>query len=132
MASSQQIASKALRVLRSFLPTPTPPSLDTRAANLYRVLSRYPRDGVGMRVSQTRWGQKGIAGSYWLVTRTKIKSKEKHGKAWGKLYWKGMCSFLSFGALWSSATFTRAPGGFYLGRAYSNYNCVSRKFNLNE
>jgi len=90
MASGrQQVASKALRVLESFLPQIVPPSLDNRAANLYQVLSRYPHDGIGMQVSQTRWGQKGIAESYWVVTRTKLKLEGQHGKAWGKLYWKG-------------------------------------------
>ena len=90
MASGkQQITSKALRLLESFLPEQTPPSLDTRSGNLYQVLSRHPRDGVGMTVSQTRWGQKGIGNSYWLVTRTKLKLEGQYGKAWGKLYWKG-------------------------------------------
>ena len=90
MASvKQQVASKALRALESFLPQSTPPSLDTSAANLCQVLSRYPHDGVGMQVSQIRWGQKGIADSYWLVTRAKLKLEGRHGKIWGKLYWKG-------------------------------------------
>jgi small subunit ribosomal protein S34 len=89
MAIRLQGASKALRVLESFLPQLPPPSLDTSTGNLYQVLSRYPQDGVGIRVSQTRWGQKGISNSYWLVTRTKLKLEGQHGRAWGKLYWKG-------------------------------------------
>lgn len=57
---------------------------------LYRTLSRLPQDGVGARVSQRRWEAKGIQGSYWEVTRTRLKLDGTHGKAWGKLIWKGM------------------------------------------
>jgi small subunit ribosomal protein S34 len=86
----KQVVSKALRALETFLPQLSAPSLNNKAGNLYQILSRYPHDGVGIQVSQTRWGQKGIANSYWLVTRTRLKLEGKHGKAWGKLYWKGM------------------------------------------
>ncbi|KAH9850042.1 hypothetical protein C2E23DRAFT_837187 [Lenzites betulinus] len=65
------------------------PSLSTLPGNLYQVLSRYPQDGVGQKVHQTRWGVKGIEGSYWEVTRTKVKCEGRHGKAWGVLVWKG-------------------------------------------
>jgi small subunit ribosomal protein S34 len=61
---------------------------------LFRTLSRLPRDGVGSRVAQRRWDAKGIHGSYWEVTKTKLKLSEDgkmaHGKAWGRLIWKGM------------------------------------------
>ncbi|KIM83821.1 hypothetical protein PILCRDRAFT_414825 [Piloderma croceum F 1598] len=113
-----QVASKALRVLDSFLPQLPPPSLDTRTGNLYQVLSRYPQDGVGIRVSQTRWGQKGISNSYWLVTRTKLKLEGQHGKAWGKLYWKGVPTSTrdqripgSLKYAWSTGP-SRVPPGF--------------------
>ena len=56
---------------------------------LYRTLSRLPRDGVGARVTQRRWAAKGIEGSYWEVTRTKLKDDGRHGKAWGRLVWRG-------------------------------------------
>ncbi|KAI0356509.1 hypothetical protein OH77DRAFT_1452340 [Trametes cingulata] len=75
--------------LRKLLPSQLPPSLSSLPGNLYEVLSRYPQDGVGQRVHQTRWGSKGIAGSYWEVTRTKLKCEGQHGKAWGVLVWKG-------------------------------------------
>lgn len=89
MASANKAITKAVRVLNSFLPTTPSPSLDTRAANLYQVLSRHPHDGVGMKVHQTRWGNKGIGESYWVVTRANLKLEGQHGKAWGKLFWKG-------------------------------------------
>lgn len=79
--------------LRKLLPKDLPASLDTsRPGNLYQVLSRHPDGGVGRWVTQCRWGPKGIEGSYWLVTRAKFKLEGKHGKAWGKLFWKGVCS----------------------------------------
>jgi hypothetical protein len=95
------------------------------------VLSRYPHDGVGMQVSQTRWGQKGIADSYWLVTRTKLKSEGQHGKAWGKLYWKGMCSSMLRLRALSSHTphFTHALEEF--PRSTRADSAVSRKLNIN-
>lgn len=79
--------------LRKLLPKELPASLDTsRPGNLYQVLSRHPDGGVGRRVTQCRWGPKGIEGSYWIVTRAKFKLEGKHGKAWGKMFWKGACS----------------------------------------
>lgn len=81
--------------LRKLLPKELPASLDTsRPGNLYQVLSRHPDSGVGRRVTQCRWGPKQIEGSYWLVTRAQFKLEGKHGKAWGKLYWKGTCCHL--------------------------------------
>ncbi|KAI0723037.1 hypothetical protein C8Q76DRAFT_721348 [Earliella scabrosa] len=83
MATSLQSA------LRKLLPSQLPPSLSPLPGNLYEVLARFPRDGVGQRVYQTRWGAKGIEGSYWEVTRTSLKCEGQHGKAWGVLVWKG-------------------------------------------
>ena len=85
------MAASVTAALKKLLPKELPPSLSTRSGSLYQVLSRYPNDGVGQRVHQTRWSMKGIADSYWVVTRTKLKLEGKHGKAWGKLYWKGVC-----------------------------------------
>ena len=86
------VASKVASALKQLLPAELPPSLRSGSGTLYSVLSRYPKDGVGQRVHQTRWSMKGIADSYWMVTRTKLKLEGKHGKAWGKLYWKGVSS----------------------------------------
>ncbi|EJF62859.1 hypothetical protein DICSQDRAFT_83538 [Dichomitus squalens LYAD-421 SS1] len=85
MATPVQVA------LRKLLPLPSqlPPSLSPRPGNLYEVLARFPKDGVGQKVHQTRWSAKGIAGSYWEITRTSLKCEGKHGKAWGHLVWKG-------------------------------------------
>ncbi len=88
-----QMASKAVDValaLKSLLPSKLPPSLLSQSSTLYRVLSRYPRDGVGQRVHQTRWSAKGIEGCYWEVTRSKLKLEGNHGQVWGKLVWRGM------------------------------------------
>lgn len=85
MASAEVAAA-----IKKLLPSKLPPSLSSQPANLYQVLSRYPRDGVGQRIHQTRWGVKGIEGCYWKVSRTKLKLEGTHGKAWGRLYWRGM------------------------------------------
>ncbi|KIP09191.1 hypothetical protein PHLGIDRAFT_103185 [Phlebiopsis gigantea 11061_1 CR5-6] len=75
--------------LKKLLPSKLPPTLSTRPGTLYQVLSRFPNDGVGQRVHQTRWSVKDIGNSYWEVTRTQLKLEGQHGKAWGKLIWKG-------------------------------------------
>jgi small subunit ribosomal protein S34 len=74
---------------QKLLPKNLPPGLSTRPANLYQVLSRYGADGVGQRVYQTRWTTKGISDCYWAVTRTSLKKGGTHGKAWGRLVWRG-------------------------------------------
>lgn len=82
--------SSVASALKKLLPSKLPPSLSSRPGNLYQVLSRYPKDGVGQRVHQTRWGMKSIEGCYWEVTRSKLKLEGAHGKAWGHLVWRGM------------------------------------------
>ncbi|KDR83437.1 hypothetical protein GALMADRAFT_219263 [Galerina marginata CBS 339.88] len=67
-----------------------PPVLRPGSGNLYEVLSRTPSGGVGAEVHQTRWSHKNITNSYWVITRSRFKSEGKHGKAWGRLYWKGV------------------------------------------
>ncbi|KAH7916674.1 hypothetical protein BJ138DRAFT_1074553 [Hygrophoropsis aurantiaca] len=79
----------AARAIQNLLPNTLPPSLRTTPANLYQILSRTGKDGVGQRVHQIRWTDKGIRSSYWLVTKSQLKLEGNHGKAWGKLYWKG-------------------------------------------
>ncbi|KAG2370113.1 hypothetical protein BDR07DRAFT_1468245 [Suillus spraguei] len=69
---------RAARAIQGLLPSTLPPSLRTTPANLYQVLSRAPGGGIGQRVHQIRWTEKGIRNS-----------RGNHGKAWGKLYWKG-------------------------------------------
>ena len=83
------MATNVAAALKNLLPKEIPPSLRLSAASLYEVLARYPNDGVGIRVHQTRWTTKNIGPCYWEVTRTKLKCEGKHGKAWGKLVWRG-------------------------------------------
>ncbi|KDQ07737.1 hypothetical protein BOTBODRAFT_166639 [Botryobasidium botryosum FD-172 SS1] len=59
------------------------------APTLYQVLAKLPENGVGARVTQRRWAAKGIEGSFWEVTRVRLKDEGKHGKVWGKLVWRG-------------------------------------------
>lgn len=65
---------------------------------LYRTLSRLPKDGVGSRLAQRRWDAKGIQESYWEVTRTRLKPDGAHGKAWGRLIWRGLSVYNPFNA----------------------------------
>lgn len=81
-------AANFAAALQKLLPQTLPPGLSTKPANLYQILARYARDGVGQRVYQTRWTNKGISDCYWEVTRTSLK-KGGHGKAWGHLVWRG-------------------------------------------
>ncbi|KAI0269183.1 hypothetical protein BC834DRAFT_865210 [Gloeopeniophorella convolvens] len=74
---------------QKLLPKRLPPGLSSTPGNLYQVLARYPKDGVGQHVYQTRWTAKGIEGCYWTVTRTSLKDGGSHGKAWGRLVWRG-------------------------------------------
>ncbi len=81
--------ANVLVAFQKLLPKNLSPGLSTRPANLYQVLSRYAVDGVGQRVHQTRWTSKGISDCYWVVTRTSLKKGSTHGKAWGRLVWRG-------------------------------------------
>ena len=88
MGPNPQTVAKAIQ---HFLPSKLPPTLSNSPSSLYQVLSRFPQDGVGQKVYQTRWGTKGFPECYWEVTRTKLKLEGKHGKVWGHLVWKGTC-----------------------------------------
>ena len=88
MAPNAQTVAKAIQ---HFLPSKLPSTLSNSPSSLYQVLSRFPRDGVGQRVYQTRWGARGFPDCYWEVTRTKLKLEGRHGKAWGHLVWRGTC-----------------------------------------
>lgn len=86
---SRSLASALPRTLKKLIPEATASQLSVHPRNLYETLSRLPKDGVGSRVFQTRWQSKGIEGSYYEVTRVRLKDEGKHGKAWGRLVWKG-------------------------------------------
>ncbi|THV05449.1 hypothetical protein K435DRAFT_961200 [Dendrothele bispora CBS 962.96] len=75
--------------LQKLLPKSLPPALQNNPGNLYQVLSRSPSGGVGKHVHQLRWSQNGIEDCYWIVTRSKFKGEGNHGRAWGKLVWRG-------------------------------------------
>lgn len=64
-------------------------TLNPYPATLYQTLSRLRNDGVGALVAQRRWDAKKIFGCYWKVTRVKLKDEGRHGRAWGRLIWKG-------------------------------------------
>ncbi|CAA7260245.1 unnamed protein product [Cyclocybe aegerita] len=88
MSSAASISQTIKRIL-PLKKSDLPPVLRKSTGNLYQVLSRTPTGGVGLEVHQTRWSHKQISESYWKVTRSQFKCEGKHGKAWGRLYWKG-------------------------------------------
>lgn len=87
--SASTMNQAATRAFLKLLPSPLPPALRTTPANLYQVLARHPNDGVGQKVHQIRWTEKGIENCHWQVTKTRLKHEGTHGKAWGKLVWRG-------------------------------------------
>jgi small subunit ribosomal protein S34 len=98
------VAALIVKTLKSVAPlqkSEFPPILRRSTGNLYEVLSRKPTGCLGMEVHQTRWNEKNIADSYWVVTRAQFKNEGKHGKAWGKLFWRGL-----------SWVFISLPSGF--------------------
>lgn len=95
------------------LPSPLAPS--KKSKTLYEHLASLPNNGVGTRVRQVKWAARGIdipwgkefPGPiadpsrrkqynhlcYWEITKARIKwtgeNKTPHGKAWGRLVWRG-------------------------------------------
>ncbi|KAF8901641.1 hypothetical protein CPB84DRAFT_1815101 [Gymnopilus junonius] len=85
-------ATSVANTIKRLLPVKAselPPVLRPSSGNLYEVLSRTPSGGIGTEIHQTRWTNKNIGDSYWVVTSSQFKCEGKHGKAWGRLYWKG-------------------------------------------
>lgn len=64
-------------------------TLNPYPTTLYQTLSRLRNDGVGALVAQRRWDAKKIHGCYWKIIRVKLKDEGRHGRAWGRLIWKG-------------------------------------------
>ncbi|KAI5122181.1 hypothetical protein M0805_007078 [Coniferiporia weirii] len=88
-SSVLRAASALPRAFAELVPKATSEALVDKPRTLYQTLSRLPKDGVGTRVYQTRWQSKGIEGCYWEVSRVKLKCEGAHGKAWGRLVWRG-------------------------------------------
>ena len=86
----------AQTALRKLIGGNLPPSLKrTGPMSLPQLLSMHRGDGVGLSVHQTRWSKKGIPGSYYKITRAKLKGEGEKvtGKVWGCLIWKGSLSY---------------------------------------
>lgn len=77
------------KAISDLLPQSLPGTLKPGQRNLYEVLARLPEAGVGTKVYQKRWTRKGIEGSTWKITESRLKNNGKNGKAWGLLWWKG-------------------------------------------
>ena len=87
---------QSLRRLLPLKKAQLPPALRPQTGNLYQILSRTPAGGIGTEVHQLRWSEKQISDSYWVITRSKFKCGGNHGKAWGRLYWKGLLDLTSW------------------------------------
>ena len=97
--ATEMATSMIAQSLRRLLPlkkSQLPPALRPQTGNLYQILSRTPTGGVGTEVHQLRWSEKQISDSYWVITRSKFKCGGNHGKAWGRLYWKGLLNLTSW------------------------------------
>lgn len=141
-ASSAAIPQSLLRLW----PKRLPPSLSTRPGNLYEIISRTASNGVGKKVHQIRWGEKHIENSYWVVTRSKLKCEGRHGKAWGRLYWKGQSCFLSETVMYEPKNSRQARerqrrtdtrcikvyvvGGSLIGRKHTQQQCTASIFDF--
>lgn len=120
--SSSKASSSSDVLTSHFAKASLPPTLARSAQphkNLYQLLSTLPQDGVGARVRQRRWAAKGLdvphdvdlkkhlaqlhaKGDkplkddahlcYWEITKVRLKDGGNHGKAWGKLVWRGKFS----------------------------------------
>lgn len=115
-SSSSQVHPLISHLDPSTLPPTLRSSIHSSTKSLYQHLSSLPSDGVGTKVRQKRWRTKGLnipasqpitgpisvtpsesesvaekqtSYSYWKVTRVSLKEDGKHGKAWGKLIWRG-------------------------------------------
>ncbi|KAK9759455.1 hypothetical protein K7432_017566 [Basidiobolus ranarum] len=64
-----------------------------RASNsnktLFQHLNLLKDNGVGSKVTITKWLDKGFNESYYLVTKVNLRTDLQHGKAWGIKYWQG-------------------------------------------
>ena len=91
--ATEMATSTIAQSIRRLLPlkkSQLPPALRPQTGNLFHILSRTPTGGIGTEVHQLRWSEKQISDSYWVITRSKLKYGGNHGKAWGRLYWKGL------------------------------------------
>ncbi|KAG9101074.1 hypothetical protein FS749_010480 [Ceratobasidium sp. UAMH 11750] len=57
--------------------------------SLFEVISRLPNDGLGQRVTQARWGHKGIENSYYTITKARLRANGTTGDVRGAFVWKG-------------------------------------------
>lgn len=119
-ASSSSVDVLTSHLSRAHLP-PVLARIQKPHKNLYQLLSSLPNDGVGAKVRQRRWAAKGLdipRGQdlkthiqhlqqsstketkteghlcYWEITKVKLKDGGNHGKAWGRLIWRGMSTHL--------------------------------------
>ncbi|KAI8106890.1 hypothetical protein M9434_001544 [Picochlorum sp. BPE23] len=55
------------------------------AKNVYEILSKLPKHGVGSRIQRKTWKDD----SFWDVSQVKMHVSGKAGKAYGMLTWRG-------------------------------------------
>lgn len=88
-SSSMALGRMVFSLSARQMSTDSAPAVKRVGSTLYETLARLPGNGVGAQVAQRRWTAKGIEGSYWEVTKVKLKNEGRSGKAWGKLVWRG-------------------------------------------
>ncbi|KAJ1679122.1 hypothetical protein EV182_002685 [Spiromyces aspiralis] len=67
--------SRVAREIVAKLDAATPlQSYVSKPKTLFEVLNVQRSNGVGSRVQQTRWAEKGFDGCYWMVTNVRYKN----------------------------------------------------------
>mmetsp|Transcript_4234 Transcript_4234/g.10937 ORF Transcript_4234/g.10937 Transcript_4234/m.10937 type:complete len:124 (-) Transcript_4234:316-687(-) len=71
------------------LTPPQAPKWETRQKNFFELATTLPRNGAGYRFARRIWLKDGRCDSFWTVVGLKLKPDGLHGKAYGRLTWRG-------------------------------------------
>mmetsp|Transcript_25178 Transcript_25178/g.25387 ORF Transcript_25178/g.25387 Transcript_25178/m.25387 type:complete len:123 (+) Transcript_25178:71-439(+) len=56
------------------------------STNLFRIVNGLRYFGVGCKLVRNTFT---YPDTYWIVTRVKLSTDQNHGRAWGRLVWRG-------------------------------------------
>eukprot|EP00302_Diacronema_sp_CCMP2436_P016399 CAMPEP_0179877364 /NCGR_PEP_ID=MMETSP0982-20121206/24755_1 /TAXON_ID=483367 /ORGANISM="non described non described, Strain CCMP 2436" /LENGTH=217 /DNA_ID=CAMNT_0021769967 /DNA_START=137 /DNA_END=789 /DNA_ORIENTATION=+ len=86
-AQIREAAAEAAAAARA--PAAAAGAPEWKLKNLFDLASLMPNRGIGTRFVRKSWDRNGYEDSHWTVTRIRFKPDGCHGKAWGKLTWRG-------------------------------------------
>jgi len=61
-------------------------NMASRGTPLFQVINGLRYFGVGAKVTRQIYK---FPETYWIVTKVKLSSDQKHGRVWGRLVWRG-------------------------------------------